>query len=158
MEMYVLPKCYRSRLLILLGVYWFYAIFLFATAAVVFLGLEETGFPRRTHQENNDEQTEHQPKTYLQKLNLITSLPTSVPFYRIATTPLLLLADPIVWWCAIMYGFGVAWLTIMATESSTIFTLYGFSPSTLGLTNIAPLIGSCLVVWLGGSGTDQFMV
>ncbi|KAL2841044.1 major facilitator superfamily domain-containing protein [Aspergillus pseudoustus] len=139
-------------------VYWFYAIFLFAVAVLVFFGLEETGFARLTHQENNEEQTDDKPKSYLQKLKLITSLPTSVPFYRIATTPLLLLADPIIWWCGIMYGFGVAWLTIMAYESSTIFTLYGFSPSTLGLTNLSPLIGACLVVWLGGAGTDRFMV
>ncbi|KAL2813430.1 major facilitator superfamily domain-containing protein [Aspergillus granulosus] len=138
-------------------VYWFYAIFLFATAALILFGLEETAFPRRVHQHDALD-TPQNSKSYLQRLRLITLLPTSVPFYRIAITPLLLLVDPIVWWCGVMYGFGVAWLTIMAYESPTIFTIYGFSPSTLGLTNIAPLIGACLVVWLGGAGTDRFMV
>ncbi|KAL3457570.1 major facilitator superfamily domain-containing protein [Aspergillus heterothallicus] len=138
-------------------VYWFYSIFIFSTAAIIFFGLEETGFPRRTQQEVDDSPW-HNPKNYIQKLKLITNLPSPAPFYRIAITPLMLLADPIIWWCGIMYGFGVAWLTIMAYESSTIFTIYGFSPSTLGLTNIAPLIGACLVVWLGGAGTDRFMV
>ncbi|KAL3446287.1 major facilitator superfamily domain-containing protein [Aspergillus insuetus] len=138
-------------------VYWFYAIFLFATVVLIFFGLEETGFPKRTVQENNDEQTEYSRKTYTDKLKLITSFPTS-NFYSAATTPLLLLADPIIWWCGILYGFGIAWLMIMAYESPTIFTLYGFGPSTLGLTNISPLIGACLIVWLGGAGTDRFMV
>ncbi|KAL3446285.1 major facilitator superfamily domain-containing protein [Aspergillus insuetus] len=138
-------------------VYWFYAIFLFATAALIFFGLEETGFPRQTLQQDATD-TSHSPKPYFAKLKLITSLPSPVPFHRTATTPLYLLTSPLIWWSGIMYGFGVAWLTIMAYESSTIFTLYGFSPSTLGLTNIAPLIGACLVVWLGGAGTDHFMV
>lgn len=57
-----------------------------------------------------------------------------------------------------MYGFAIAWLTIMAYESTTVFTTYNFSSSALGLTNIAPLMGACLVVYLGGAGTDRFMV
>ncbi|KAL4931442.1 major facilitator superfamily domain-containing protein [Aspergillus undulatus] len=115
-------------------VYWFYAIFLLAIAVLIFLGLEETEI--ETHDAH----------------------PLPTPIWRIAINPFLLLAGLIIWWCSIMYGFGVAWLTIMAYESTTIFTLYGFSSSSLGLTNIAPLIVSCLVVWLGGPGTGKFMV
>jgi MFS family permease len=147
------PPC----LLDVLGVYWFYAIFLFATAALILFGLEETGFARQPHQQENTN-IHQSPKPYLAKLKLITSLPSPAPFHRTATSPLYLLTSPLIWWSGIMYGFGVAWLSIMAYESSTIFTLYGFSPSSLGLTNIAPLIGACLVVWLGGAGTDHFMV
>ncbi|KZN87179.1 putative MFS-type transporter [Penicillium chrysogenum] len=141
-------------------VYWFYAIFLFSVAALVFFALEETGFPRRTYQQTdpNETRSSDPPKTYLQKLQLITILPVPTSLYRTATTPILLLTSPIIWWCGIMYGFAVAWLTIMAYESTTIFMTYNFSSSALGLTNIAPLIGACLVIYLGGAGTDRFMV
>ncbi|KAE8351824.1 major facilitator superfamily domain-containing protein [Aspergillus coremiiformis] len=138
-------------------VYWFYAIFIFAIAVLMFFGLEETGFPRHIHSGGNETEP-HPPKTYWQKLKLMTPIPSSVSFWRTATNPFRLLADPIIWWCGIMYGFGVAWLTVMAVESTTIFTVYKFSPSSLGLTNLAPMIGAIFVVWVGGAGTDRFMV
>ncbi|CAP85780.1 Pc20g04510 [Penicillium rubens Wisconsin 54-1255] len=149
-----------AQLTVQIGVYWFYAIFLFSVAALVFFALEETGFPRRTYQQTdpNETRSSDPPKTYLQKLQLITILPVPTSLYRTATTPILLLTSPIIWWCGIMYGFAVAWLTIMAYESTTIFMTYNFSSSALGLTNIAPLIGACLVIYLGGAGTDRFMV
>ncbi|CAG8278739.1 unnamed protein product [Penicillium nalgiovense] len=141
-------------------VYWFYAIFIFSIAALVFFALEETGFPRRIHHQTdpNEARSSDPQKTYLQKLQLITILPIPTCLYRTATTPILLLTSPIIWWCGIMYGFAIAWLTIMAYESTTVFTTYNFSSSALGLTNIAPLMGACLVVYLGGAGTDRFMV
>ena len=149
-----------AQLTVQIGVYWFYAIFLFSVAALVFFALEETGFPRRTYEQTdpNETRSSDPPKTYLQKLQLITILPVPTSLYRTATTPILLLTSPIIWWCGIMYGFAVAWLTIMAYESTTIFMTYNFSSSALGLTNIAPLIGACLVIYLGGAGTDRFMV
>ncbi|KAJ5271025.1 hypothetical protein N7505_006783 [Penicillium chrysogenum] len=149
-----------AQLTVQIGVYWFYAIFLFSVAALVFFALEETGFPRRTYPQTdpNETRSSDPPKTYLQKLQLITILPVPTSLYRTATTPILLLTSPIIWWCGIMYGFAVAWLTIMAYESTTIFMTYNFSSSALGLTNIAPLIGACLVIYLGGAGTDRFMV
>ncbi|KAL2855786.1 major facilitator superfamily domain-containing protein [Aspergillus pseudodeflectus] len=107
-------------------VYWFYAIFLFATAALILFGLEETGFARQPHQQETTD-IHQPPKPYLAKLKLITSLPSPAPFHHTATSPLYLLTSPLIWWSGIMYGFGVAWLSIMAYESSTIFTLYGFN-------------------------------
>ncbi|RDW72331.1 uncharacterized protein DSM5745_07503 [Aspergillus mulundensis] len=141
-------------------VYWFYAIFLFSIAILMFFGLEETGFSRLSHgsEEGTGGSQPQVPKAYLQKLNLITIFADNAPFWRTATRPFLLLTDPIIWWCGIMYGFGVSWLTIMAYESTTIFTLYGFSSSSLGLTNIGPLIGACLVIYVGGAGTDCFIM
>ncbi|KAL4901431.1 hypothetical protein BDW74DRAFT_187667 [Aspergillus multicolor] len=141
-------------------VYWFYATFLFSIAILIFFGLEETGFsrPGPGQEENTGGSHPQLPKTYLQKLRLSTIFPNEASFWRTATRPFLLLTDPIIWWCGIMYGFGVSWLTIMAYESTTIFTVYGFSSSSLGLTNIAPLIGACLVIYVGGPGTDRFMI
>ncbi|KAL4881745.1 major facilitator superfamily domain-containing protein [Aspergillus karnatakaensis] len=144
-------------------VYWFYAIFIFAIAVLVFFCLEETGFSRRLHQNHHrpsclDEPNSPPQKTYFQRFQLTTNIPSAAPFWQTFTSPFLLLTDPIILWCGIMYGFAVAWLTIMAYESTTVFTIYGFSSSSLGLTNIAPLIGSILLVYLGGAGTDRFMI
>lgn len=93
-----------AQLTVQIGVYWFYAIFLFSVAALAFFALEETGFPRRTYQQTdpNETRSSDPPKTYLQKLQLITILPVPTSLYRTATTPILLLTSPIIWWCGIM--------------------------------------------------------
>ncbi|KAL4863923.1 major facilitator superfamily domain-containing protein [Aspergillus spectabilis] len=101
MEMYVSPLV-RSNPFILTttvtGVYWFYAIFIFAIATLVFFGLEATGFPRRAHESAPEEEphdTIPARKTYHQKLKLITNL---LGFF----------AGPIMGAGLILYGVGAA--------------------------------------------------
>ncbi|KAL5357437.1 major facilitator superfamily domain-containing protein [Aspergillus floccosus] len=142
--------------------HWWYAIFLGLSAVLIFLFLEETAFVRRT--QNNlpimerGSSAEGPRKTIVQRLKLFTHVESPVPFVQLVVGPFKMLLEPIVWWCGTTYGFGVAWLTIMAYESSTVFGNYGFSSAAIGLTNIAPLVGACLSLYAGGAGTDRFMV
>ena len=50
----------------------------------------------------------------------------------------------------------------MSVTAFTVFLspLYGynFSPSEQGLTSLSVLVGSLIAMWVGGSGTDKFMI
>lgn len=142
--------------------HWWYSIFIGLAAVLIFLFLEETGFARHiqnTHPNvESEEHTNEQRNTYLKRMKLYTSLDSPLSFVQLVLGPFKMLREPIVWWCGITYGFGVAWLTIMAYESTTVFATYGFSSAATGLVNIAPLVGACLSLYVGGAGTDHFMV
>ncbi|KAJ5493614.1 hypothetical protein N7463_009701 [Penicillium fimorum] len=142
--------------------HWWYAIFLGISAVLIFLFLEETGFDRHLHNTGPSIEIEvsasEQSKTYFHRMKLFTSLDSPLGFVQLVLGPFKMLREPIVWWCGIIYGFAVAWLTIMAYEASTVFATYGFSPVAIGLANIAPLVGACLSLYVGGAGTDRFMV
>ncbi|KAJ5826562.1 hypothetical protein N7447_003325 [Penicillium robsamsonii] len=143
-------------------VHWWYAIFLGLSAALIFLFLEETGFDCHLHNTGPSNETEvhasEQAKTCFHRMNLFTSLDSPLGFVQLVLGPFKMLREPIVWWCGITYGFAIAWLTIMAYEATTVFATYGFSSAAIGLANIAPLVGACLTLYVGGAGTDQFMV
>ncbi|KAJ6133447.1 hypothetical protein N7471_008662 [Penicillium samsonianum] len=142
--------------------HWWYAIFLGLAAVLIFLFLEETKFARHLHDTGPNIETEvhasEQPKPYYQRLSLFTSRDSPLGFVQLVLGTFKMLREPIIWWCGITYGFGVAWLTIMAYEASTVFATYGFSSAAIGLANIAPFMGACLSLYVGGAGTDRFMV
>ncbi|KAF4633476.1 hypothetical protein G7Y89_g4650 [Cudoniella acicularis] len=145
-------------------VYWFYAIFMGAIAIIIFLFLEETAYLRKPNTESTESAvTGKSTKTFVSRLALIPAVrPTEVPFLTLVFNPVRLLISPIVIWGGIVYGFGVSWLSIMAVTANEVFQspLYGynFSFSTLGLTNLATLIGAFIMIYAGGAGTDSFMV
>ncbi len=142
-------------------VYWFYSIFMGAIAIIMFLGLEETGFDRPPYNLSADSaNADTQNKSYATKLRLTSRFKVQKSFLGTATGPLRLMIEPIVAWSGILYGFGVAWLSVMATTAFTTFQspVYNFTFGQMGLTNIAPLIGSYISLYAGGAGTDRFMV
>ena len=58
-----------------------------------------------------------------------------------------------------MYGFAVTWLSIMSVTMSSVFQMqYGFSFSSTGLTLLGPMVGSLFTIYVGGRGTDRFLV
>ncbi|KAL3426430.1 hypothetical protein PVAG01_03221 [Phlyctema vagabunda] len=70
--------------------------------------------------------------------------------------PLTVCTFPAVIWGGINYGTCVSWLSVLATTESLIFSAppYGFSPSTLGLFFISPMIGSLIGAYFAGPLND----
>lgn len=73
--------------------------------------------------------------------------------------PFRIIYFPIVLWCGGMYGFAVTWLSVMAATVFSVFQAqYGFSFSSAGLTLLGPMVGSILSLYIGGAGTDRFLI
>lgn len=64
-----------------------------------------------------------------------------------------LLRFPTVAYTALMYGTSLAWFSVILTTLSTYFTLppYNFTPSGIGLLNLAPFIGSLIALIISAS-------
>lgn len=142
-------------------VYWIFAIAMALVSILAFFLLEETGY-------NRDDSTRHgsgpplQAKSYRDKLRLISNLKLPQSLGITIIQPIKLLVEPIILWSACIYGFGISWLAIMAFTSNTVFQspLYGynFSYTAVGLTSLSPLVGSMILFYVGGAGTDRFMI
>lgn len=139
-------------------VYWVFALTMAVVAILAFFLLEETGYDR----DISPSETTTEPKSHASKLALVTKLNPSKSFAATFVEPLKLLVEPIVLWCACLYGFGIAWLTIVAFTANTVFQSpefgYNFSFTAVGLTNLSPLVGSIIFLYAGGAGTDRFML
>ncbi|QBM90691.1 Major Facilitator Superfamily protein [Metschnikowia aff. pulcherrima] len=73
--------------------------------------------------------------------------------------PILMAPLPAVIWGGVVYGAQMMWLSLMATTQSEIFgTYYGFSTSSTGLTNLAPLAGCFIGMVYGGQFVDWLSV
>lgn len=144
-------------------VYWFYAIIMGAVTLLMVVGLEETGgYPshvRRAMLESNATEPKT-PRGFWAGRSLYRSIPLTKGFFATALAPFRLAAWPILVWCGFMYGFGVSWLSVMAFTAATVFQgpTYRFSASATGLTNLAPLVGAVLMIYVGGAGTDKWMI
>lgn len=76
-------------------------------------------------------------------------------FYR----PFLMIGFPAIIWGGMCYGAQMMWLSLMVTTQSEIFTTYyGFSTSSTGLTNLAPLAGSFIGMIYGGPFVDWLSI
>lgn len=76
-------------------------------------------------------------------------------FYR----PFFMVCLPAIIWGGIVYGAQMMWLSLLATTQSQIYTTYyGFSTSSTGLTNLAPLCGSFVGMIYGGPFVDWLAI
>ncbi|KAJ4317701.1 hypothetical protein N0V84_007220 [Fusarium piperis] len=138
-------------------VYWTFAAIMALVSILAFFFLEETGYDR-----NEYTQPRSEPKSYLEKLKLVSNLKLDDGFAATVMSPVKLLVEPVIVWAACLYGFGIAWLSIMAVTANTVFQSpeygYNFSFTAVGLTNLSPLVGSMILFYVGGAGTDRFMI
>ncbi|RSL74067.1 hypothetical protein BHE90_014637 [Fusarium euwallaceae] len=129
---------------------------------LAFFFLEETGYNRDDGTFGDSGPPLHEPKTYVKRLKLVSDLKLPQSLGATIIQPIQLLVEPIILWCACLYGFGIAWLSIMAFTSNTVFQspLYGynFSFTAVGLTSLSPLVGSMILFYVGGAGTGRFMI
>lgn len=149
-------------------VYWTTTIIMGGVAVLLFVGLEESAFDRPPAAYHGSDVAAYETsnprassrKTYMQKLRLVTSVPLRGSFIALVLRPIRLMTHPIIIWCGICYGFSVSWLAVMAVTANTVFQtpVYNFSFAALGLTNIAPLLGGLLILWVTGPGVDRFLV
>ncbi|KAH7166558.1 major facilitator superfamily domain-containing protein [Dactylonectria macrodidyma] len=147
-------------------VYWVFTIAMALTTLMAFFGLEETYFDRENMGTRGEGSQLTTPpptsKSYGARLKLATSFDLGDGMFNIIVDPVKLLVEPIIIWSACLYGFGISWLAVMAFTANTVFQSpeygYNFSFTAVGLTSIAPLIGSLLTFYAGGAGTDRLMV
>lgn len=81
------------------------------------------------------------------------------PWFTIFIRPFFMIYFPPVVWGAVVYGVQMMWLSLLATTQSQIYNeQYGFSTSSTGLTNLAPLVGSVIGMVYGGPFVDWLSV
>ncbi|RSL43358.1 hypothetical protein CEP54_015109 [Fusarium duplospermum] len=141
-------------------VFWTFAITMAIVTGLAFF-LEETGYNRDDGTSGDSGPPLHEPRTYAKRLKLVSDLKLPQSLGATIIQPIQLLVRPIIPWSACLYGFGIAWLSIMEFTSNTVFQspLYGynFSFTAVGLTSLSPLVGSMILFYVGGAGTDRFM-
>ena len=97
-------------------------------------------------------------KSYRQRLSIMTNTPGNTStFIRHVYQPFIVLClFPAVAFTAIQYGFGASWIAVLATTQATLFPAppYLFGPSSIGLLNLPPFIGSILGSVWGGPLSD----
>ncbi|KAK3641702.1 hypothetical protein LTR22_016410 [Elasticomyces elasticus] len=89
----------------------------------------------------------HSKRSWRERLALYTLTPGgSRPFLHLIWDTLSLVRFPAVAYTALMWGSTLMWFSILVTTMSTYFTLppYNFSPSGIGLMNLAPFLGTVL--------------
>ena len=95
-----------------------------------------------------EQQASHKPRTYRQRMALITRLP-EMPgdFKRHFYQPLIILFTfPAVFYAAITYGTLLSWYSVLSTIESENFLYppYNWDSSQIGLFNLAPFVGSVI--------------
>ncbi|KAL3457555.1 MFS transporter [Aspergillus heterothallicus] len=95
-------------------------------------------------------------KSWKQRLAFVTYTPETIwPYYY---RPFITLATfPAVFFCALQYAFGVAWLTILSTVVALVFPMppYLFTPEQVGYMSVGPFIGNLIGVVYGGFIGDR---
>lgn len=80
-------------------------------------------------------------------------------WFTIFSRPFLLVTFPALIWGGVVYGAQMMWLSLLATTQSEIYSAtYGWSTSSVGLTNLAPLIGSFIGMFYGGMFVDWLSI
>lgn len=146
-------------------VYWFYAIFMGLVAVLIFFGLEETTYDRLLAEpaaEDGDggRQLQGARKSFWAMRPVYVVRTTKSSLLAMIFRPFRIIHLPIILWCGIMYGFAVTWLTVMAVTLAAVFQgpVYHFGYAAAGCTLLGPLVGCLLSVYVGGEGTDRFLL
>ena len=99
-----------------------------------------------------------EPKTYLQRLYPFTVNDSKLSPFSIIKT-LIVLRYPAVLWASVVYGIQICWLSLITVTQAQFFMAppYNFSPDTLGLLNLAMVVGT-LIGGLYSSFSDTFQI
>lgn len=99
------------------------------------------------------------PKTYRQRLALVTPSPGSV-YHHIYQPVVVLCTFPAVAYAAITYGAVLSSFAIMTSVQATYLLLppYNFGPDGVGLMNVAPFVGAIFGFFVGGILSDKSIV
>lgn len=95
------------------------------------------------------------PATYRQRLRWVTY--SSESLWKIAYFPAYVILLPHVFYSAIQYAAGIAWLVIMASIVPIRFTQppYNFDSDGIGLMNLGPFVGNLLGSFYSGLLSDR---
>lgn len=86
------------------------------------------------------------PKSYLQRLALLTGRHSPDKWWMVAVRPFFLYLYPSVLYGSVVYSMAVVWLIVISETVSDIFksSPYGYSQQTVGLFYLGPFIGGVL--------------
>ncbi|KAH7215276.1 major facilitator superfamily domain-containing protein [Fusarium oxysporum] len=108
------------------------------------------------------ENTEFSKKSRISRLKPIErkNLKGENRLIKLISRPILLLAFPIISYAGFIYGCNIVWLSVLnATESMVLSNKpYNMPTSTVGLTFIAPLVGTTLACIYTGIFGDKFII
>lgn len=96
-------------------------------------------------------------KTWRQQLAITNGKRTNIAYWKIMLRPFILFAYPAIAYSTVVYSFSVVWLIVMSESLSQLFgptTSYHFTPLSIGLLYIAPLIGGILGSAVAGKLSD----
>lgn len=101
----------------------------------------------------------YKTKTYWEKLKLL-DVPRPLKSLKISfIRPFTMIRFPAVLWCGFFFGSNLVWFNVFNASCSLIFTeYYGLSPSMVGVTFVAPIIGSSTTILLTGYLGDLFKI
>lgn len=99
-------------------------------------------------------------RTYWQKMRLFETENTDKrSWITIFYKPIELVTFPAILWSGTIYGAQMMWLSLVNQTLAEVFTTYyGFSTSSVGLTNLSALIGSIIGMFYGGAFVDWFSI
>lgn len=96
-------------------------------------------------------------KTYMDKLKLFDFSRGTENLWENIKRPVTMFRFPGVCWAGFFYGTNLVWFNVLNGTASLIFTsVYNFSPAMVGLTYLAPIIGSILATAFTGVYGDRF--
>lgn len=103
------------------------------------------------------ETTTDSPKSFKNRLSLVTGRHTDDKWWMVALRPFVLYAYPSVLFGSIVYSLAVVWLILISEVISEIFRgeEYGYSQQTVGLFYISPFIGGILGSMMTGMVSDR---
>ena len=150
----------------------FGALVLAVCAVIMFFLMEDTIYFRKSSEgaesDDNDEKTpgtgvavqpivEHpKPRTYMQKLNLVTfqpGHPSPIQTLQKSWRALCIFVYfPSIAWAGLLYGTNLAWYNVMNATMSSILNAepYNFPPAMVGVAYLSPVIGAGLsIIWSG---------
>lgn len=99
-------------------------------------------------------------KSYKERMKLMSREHGSAfPLYKLFWMPFPTLRYPAVFWCSVVYGVQICWLSLLSITQAQFFEEppYNFSANTAGLTNLASLIGGFFGM-VYGSLSDKFQI
>lgn len=108
---------------------------------------------------NRVAQSDIKPKTYRQRMALVTTTDESI-WQHVYQPFITLLTFPAVTYCAITYGTTLCWFAVMTSlqASYMIYVPYNFSAIGIGLMNLPPFLGALLGFPFGGYICDKFIM
>lgn len=154
-------------------VMYFGALVLAVCAVIMFFLMEDTIYFRKSSEgvESEDEKTgtevnvqstvEHpKPRTYWQKLNLVTiqpGHPSPIHTLKKSWRAFCIFAFfPNITWAGLLYGTNLSWYNIMNATMSSILggAPYNFPPAMVGVAYLSPFIGAALSSFWSGNLSD----